>query len=528
VSAFAQQSSGKRWTDDWNEANSKSGVAPKQFLFVDWFHVKKGELEVVLDPTRISEEGRKQLAYYAHDFNKTFSQGTQGRRRVDLPYGVRITQEVATKSKPWLMADKPWENRISGANVLRDEGRFRCWYSADLKERKKQMVFSEGRGMELSGSALAYAESEDGWNWTKPALKVLSYAGSLENNLVTPYFNSGCVFRDDHGRPEERYKTFHFDKLPDEEIPKNAPASKRYGLYGVTSPDGYRWEKNPKPLVRYFCDTLNNVAAWDSLLGSYVGYFRYHYNGRAIARAETSDFWNWPDLQLLLWSDPLDGPADDYYTNGYTFYPSDPSLRLLFVAVYHHNTDLVDVRAALSRDGRIYQWLSYQPIITLGRPGEGDEGSVYASPNLVHLPDGRLALPYLGYSTTHNEGFYPEFYRDYENPTVLGWAIWEDARLAGIEAADVGGFATQEALFQGSHIEINARTTRGGGVDVELREHGKTLDGFSFADCVPFNGDAVWTACKWKGKDDLAGLRGKQLALAIRLNSAKIFAYRFV
>jgi len=52
-------------------------------------------------------------------------------------------------------------------------------------------------------------------------------------------------------------------------------------------------------------------------------------------------------------------------------------------------------------------------------------------------------------------------------------------------------FTTQEAPFQGSHIEINARTTRGGEVDVELREHGKALEGFSFADCVPFNGDAV-------------------------------------
>jgi len=97
------------------------------------------------------------------------------------------------------------------------------------------------------------------------------------------------------GRPEERYKTFHFDKLPEDEVPKDAPAAKRYGLYGVASPDGYRWTKNPSPWCGYFCDTWN-IAAWDSLLGSYVGYFRTHdndnrhLNGGAISRAETSDF----------------------------------------------------------------------------------------------------------------------------------------------------------------------------------------------------------------------------------------------
>lgn len=51
---------------------------------------------------------------------------------------------------------------------------------------------------------------------------------------------------------------------------------------------------------------------------------------------------------------PLDEPVDDYYTSGYTTYPGDPSLRLLFPAIYHRGTDNVDVRLAVSRDGRVY------------------------------------------------------------------------------------------------------------------------------------------------------------------------------
>lgn len=518
ASALAQQNPIAPTSDDTR----------KLFLFVDWYHVKKGALEVILEPQKISEQGRKILEANARDFNKTFTQGSAGRKRLDIPYGVRIEQEVATKSKPWLVADKPWEKGVSCGNVIRDQGRFRCWYCADLKEDGKNVAFADGRGMELSGTALAYAESQDGFNWSKPSLKVQNYNGSLENNLVTSYFNGGCVFQDDHAKPEERYKNFHFDKLPDSEIPKNAPTLKQYGLFGVTSPDGYRWTLHSKPLVRHFSDTIN-IAGWDPLLEKYVGYFRCIANGgRAISRSETNDFWEWPHPEMFMASGPLDPPSDDYYTNGYTPYPDDPSLRLLFVAVYHRNTDSVDVRVALSRDGRIFQWLSYQPIIHMGRPGEWDEGSVYASPNLVRLPDGHLALPYNGYRTTHDEAWYAVFYKDYTNPTSLAWAMWEDARLAGIEAEDFGGLTTNESLFRGNQIEINARTTRGGSVEVELRERGKTIEGFSFADCVPFNGDAIWTTYKWKGKDNLAGLREKKLELAIRLNSAKMFGYRFV
>jgi hypothetical protein len=521
---------------DWANAFAQSSPMPDKnaapatlFLFVDWLHVKKGELEVTLDASRLSEPGKKLVAELARDFNKTFAQGGDGRKRVDIPFGVRITQEVATKSKPWLVADKPWESSVSGVNVIREDGRYRCWYIADLNETRKEMTIADGRGMELAGSILAYAESQDGMNWTKPSLKVQSYGGSMENNLVTPYCNGGAVFRDDHGLPEERYKIFHFEKLPDQEITKDTPTHNRYGLYGATSPDGYRWKLNSKlPLVRHFSDTVN-IAAWDAGLGSYVGYFRCEANGgRAISRSETKDFWNWPHPEMILASSPTEAPADDLYNNGYTVYPDDPSLRILFVAVYHRNTDGVDVRAMISRDGRIFQWLSHEPILPLGKPGEWDQGSIYANPDLVHLPDGRLALPYNAYGTTHNQGAYSSFYKDYKNPTGIAWATWEDGRLAGIEAEDFGGLTTQEALFQGTQIKFNARTSRGGSVELELREHGKPIEGFLFSDCLPFNGDELWTTAKWKGKSTLEGLRGKKLELGIRLSRATIFAYKYV
>jgi hypothetical protein len=505
----------------------KAAVDRKLFLFVDWFHVNKGDLQVTLDPARITDEGRKLLDTYARDFGKKFDQGSHGFRAADVPSGIRITREVAERSRPWLVADRPWEKSVSSPTVIDDEGRLRCWYSVGLRSEKAELTFDQGRAMELRGSALAYAESKDGWEWTKPSLGILATQGSRDNNLVTPYNNGGSVFRDDHGPAPERYKSFQFDELPKEEIKEGAPLGKKYGLYGVTSPDGYRWTKNDKPLIRYFSDTVN-VAAWDPLLGKYQGFFRHHLSGRTISRAETEDFWDWPAPQPIMYAGPLDSPAEDYYTNGYTRYPGDPSLRLMFPAIYHRDDDSVDVRLAISRDGRSFQWLSYEPIIGLGGPGDWDGGALYAQPNLVQLPDGRLALPYDAYNTTHNEVWFRNFYGDYPSSSGIAWALWKDARLAGIQADEVGQFTTIPAPFDGRQIQVNARTARAGSVEVELRERGKPLDGFSFADGVPFSGDELWATCRWKGKADLAPLRGKTLSLAFRLRSAKVFAYRFI
>jgi hypothetical protein len=496
------------------------------FLFVDWFHVKKGELAVTLDPGRVTAEGRKLIDTYAREHGKLFEEGAHGFKPVDIPSGVRITREVAKRSEPWLLSDKPWEKGVGGATVLHDGDLYRCWYSARLSKARTEVTVDQGRVMELSGSALAYAESRDGWDWTKPALRVLPTKDAPENNLVSPYGHGGSVFRDDHGPPAERYKAFHFDELPEVEVPAGAPAAKRYGLFGITSPDGLRWAKDPRPLVRYFSDT-HNVAAWDPLLGKYVGFFRHHLSGRTISRAETGDFWDWPDPQPLLYGGPLDAPADDYYTNGYTCYPGDPSLRLLFPAIYHRDRDSVDVRLAVSRDGRAFQWVSYDPVITLGADGEWDGGSLYANPDLVQLPDGGLALPFDGHEATHNEVFFHGFYGTGPGKTGAGWALWEDGRLAGIQADQLGQFTTNAARFDGQSIRLNARTTRAGTVEVELREKGKPLEGYTFADAVPFSGDGVWPPCRWKGRDDLSPLRGKRLELGFRLRSAKVFGYRF-
>ena len=77
---------------------SGKSATRRLFLFLDWFHVQKGELKVTLDPQRVSTEGKKLLETYEHDFSKKFEQSSHGFKS-DAPFGIRITQETAEHSE---------------------------------------------------------------------------------------------------------------------------------------------------------------------------------------------------------------------------------------------------------------------------------------------------------------------------------------------------------------------------------------------------------------------------------------------
>lgn len=503
-------------------ANSKPAV-----LFVDWHHVDTGRLEPTYDPSRLSAAGRESLRKLEKDWNIIPDLSGHGLKRVKLAFGVRIAVEKARKSAPWLKADQPWESRIGGyVTVIHEDDKYRAWYTTTLTEAaKKQLTGAELEG-DPPGSLLAYAESADGVRWLKPALDVYQVDGR-QTNLVTRHARETAIFRDDSAPPAERYKCFKFGTLPDSE---DKPARESYGLYGSVSPDGHHWTPLPDPLLTYFHDT-QNIGAWDPVLKKYVGYFRGHLAGRAIGRSETDDFRNWPPSRVFFAPGPTDSPFDDYYTNGFTWYPDDPSLRFLFPAIYHHDTDLLDIRLAVSRDNYAWNWVSHEPIIDIGKPGEWDCGSIYAGPNLVRLPDGRLALPISGAPQTHNQGY--DVYEDADDYRFqTAWAMWDDCRLAGIEAPERGEFWTAiEGPFDGKRITINARTTRAGRVEVALHEpYGRrstrVVPGYTFDDCVAFSGDKFMAPLKWNNQGEFADLRGKTLFLHFRLSSAKVFGFQ--
>src|SRR5688572_24931721 len=113
------------------------------------------------------------------------------------PAFVREAQGATLRTNPpvredrVMVSDRPWEQfMITFYTTVRDEGgRLRMWYICRDKEQKGN---------------LAYAESVDGLNWTKPELGISEYEGSTANNLVGIHSLEGAVYRDPRGAGDEQ------------------------------------------------------------------------------------------------------------------------------------------------------------------------------------------------------------------------------------------------------------------------------------------------------------------------------------
>ena len=491
-------------------------------LFVDWTHVQKGQLDMTLDSDRITERGRAAIERNRKVWNIIPDESGHGLKPQKMPYGIRITPEPAERTEPWLNADRPWERRITGyLTVIREGDRYRCWYRFALTPEAAEEICPEKVAEaphRAYHTALAYAESDDGFHWTKPDLDVFKFDGQPTN--VVGFCTESAVMRDPNAPDNERYKAFYWTELPEDQ-------DSSHGLYGAVSPDGYDWTLTDEPLFCNFHDT-QNVPAWDPVDEKYVAYLPDHHQGRAIGRSETDDFRDWPRHRTVLSPGPEDGPSEDYYTSCYTTYPGNPEVRLMFPAVFRHLDDSMYIRLAVSRDGRRWHWVSREPVFGPGNPPEWDSGVVYASPNIVRLPDGRLALPYGAARSTHTN--YSAFYEECpEESYRLAWATWEDGRLAGVEADEIGEFFTGTETCDGSPLRINARTSAGGAVEAALHEpHGRgtrPIEGFGFDECQPFTGNETDATLSWSGDGDLSALSGETVLIQFRLRRAKLFSY---
>jgi hypothetical protein len=414
--------------------------------------------------------------------------------------------------------------------VVIQEGKLiRAWYnSSTAGQHDKVIVAPNGRlklGSEGGTSFLCYAESDDGLHWRKPALGLVEFQGSKDNNIITAdsYFLGGQIFPDPAAPADERYKM-----AKNMDIRQFEPRAKgRVVMGGAISPDGLHWQKLPEPLWH---ETFNNDGGpaiyRDEQSGKYVMFMRANYpRRRSIARAETDDFLHWPQPTLILTPGPDDDPAVDFYDNTYVRYPGTTNGHLMLVANFHRGTSLVDTRLASSMDGAGWNWLSPRTVVKLGPRGAWDGGMLFAVPNMICLPDGRVAVAYVGNSEGHEEYWRAKFERGRTRQQGCAWAIWEDGRIAGIAADQGGEFTTLPFRASGEPIELNARTGFAGSVQVDVlidREEDHAV-----LRSPELTGDLRWQPLAWE-QGSLSALAGKTIRLRFHLYNAKVFGVRGV
>jgi len=446
----------------------------------------------------------------------------------EMPYGVRIAvHPPRVDPQPLVWPDRPWESLINVySTLIEDGGLYRLYYEPHSNPIQDQP--SDLKAM------LAYAESSDGVNWTKPTVGTVCFQGSTDNNLVYGLdlsqgrgAHGATVFLDPGAPADERYKLVHMGREQGVDC-----------VFGAVSPDGRRWTPVQAPLLRDYMSDTQTVVSYDRERGRYVGYFRgwtgrepgqYH-GRRTIAYAETEDFYSWPAPQTIVTLDGADDPGADIYTNAYTRWPGAANAHLMFPAIYERSLDALHVHTMLSRDGVSWERPRRTPILTDGEPGSHWEGGVYAGCGLIGASTNEWSLPIGPKWHTHNQGHFAEGRP--ENPPDRGYlcpARWRADGFTSLEAEIEGRCTTVPMVYEGSRLQLNAWTRFAGEVRVELcTMTGQPIEGRTFADCDRIMGDAPRRIVTWQGNADLSTWAGLPVRMRFFLRRARLHAFQFI
>ena len=497
----------------------------------------------------------------------------------DAPQGIELAVQPAEKSEAIILPDQPWENDIvdSVSGLYFKNGKYTLYYQANH-------------------SYLCMAESDDGFNWTKPSLGLHEFEGSKQNNIIPK--GSGALFEDPSADPEERFKAigslggmFKPD-LDSEGRPVDVKPSKtamdlmgttdseastedileiqeslkgKYDgewaqlksfLYPLVSPDGLHWTELKNHLMLGEWVDGDKVAHYDEDLKKYIAYLRFHTAGRrCVGRSESDDFRTLTPEKAVLRIDSQDPPDSSIYHHSYTLYPGRDDLHLMFPSIYHQTTGHLDVQLAVSHDGLDWDRPDRKnPIIPNGPEGSGDSGMIFACPQLLFLPDGRMALAYSGTGRLHQFG-------DLPHPgiqQIIRYAMWDKDRLAGIQAKEHGRVTLRQEIYRPSEncpdsieappynrfppvsdtnepqrqLKLNYKTDIGGWIRVELipvvgpmtHPEFHAIEGYTFDDCDTLMGDEIDKEVTWKGKTNIASL-SDTLAVRIEMHRATLFSW---
>ncbi len=453
-----------------------------------------------------------------------------------------------TRREPVIEKDYPWEEGFVGSSTVAHDGeKYRMWY-----------VCEDASVIGLVGAnyhRFAYAESDDGINWTKPFLGQTEFEGSKENNLLVA--NPGVVGMDRNpdAKEEERFKSFK--TVPTEPKPRKNPDNPTWqeelneawsrggGIVAMASPDGINWHQMyDEPIMTDWPFDTKNLFFWDEWTGQYRGYTRGIANAdrnvdpatvkgeeghefvggvRWIRWTTSSDFKTWSPLKDI---EVGDTPYEHLYTNECWPYERAPGTYMMFPSRYvaHRTPDpewydgpgVNDIAFMSSRDGVHFDRSFMEAFM---RPG-------------------------LDKRNWHERGIYFQHGIFQTSPTELSMYVDEHIKTPGVHmrrytlrpdgfvsvnAGYSGGeFTTKPFTFEGSEMELNYSTSAVGTVKVEIQDdRGNALPGYSLDDCPEMFADEIEGGVRWEGGSDVSSLAGKPVRLRFELNDADIYAFKF-
>lgn len=472
-------------------------LAGKRIVFANWYYIQPGDLDW---------RDRAGKSVYVQGNEGPFDAEHIG---INAPRGIRIAAE-----KPQIVGPIERPHRM----ILREGAVYKGWTDSD------------------------YFESADAVHWEKKA--PLRLGSAARDGFYQ-------VFADRSAPPSERYKALwvgQINRAQFEAFRKQRPdgwepraifllgeKDEVTCLRGGVSPDGIHWTTLPEPLVVEYSDTWN-TGYFDPVRHEYVLYTRFWSVGpraeqlapdlrnswtgvgrRAIGRTASRDFRRFPPSEVILEPTPEMLPSEQLYTNCHTTVPGAPDQHLMFPAIWNGSVDdTTRIAFASSHDGKVWHWVPGGDLMRTQPFGRWDGGCIWGTPDLIELPNGDWALPYLAHNLPHK---YPRG----RLVGSTGYAVWPRGRLVAVAADDHGEFTMIPFVVPGKSLRINALTLRTGYVKVEVMGS----KGRSLAECIPIVGDQHWARVRWTGAENLGVEPGQAVTLRVELKQAKLFGIEF-
>ncbi len=455
-----------------------------------------------------------------------------------------------------LTCDRPWEGDGSGYfHTLYDEKKrvYRLYYLGF------SMFREDGTLYHLDDVRVCCAESEDGINWVRPSLGIVSFGGSTDNNIILETsmlpglvgIDNFFVTVDTNPAPAVKGRF----KAVMQYTERNPDGPNRRCLASFVSEDGYHFTRFGTVTDKGWFDTLNTVS-WHEKTKRYLCYIRSYHDKdtggdfdrsgtiplnsyvRDIRVVTSKDFIHWTEPVRVKLSSKEDFPL---YTNCVSVYPGSDMLVGLPTRYNerHEWTDSFDALCGkekrlarmksdprfglavtdclfmCSHDGK--KWTIYDEAFL--RPGSEHPdgwmyGSCYPSVGFIETPgavkDSDKELSFYCYEN-HWSGDAAVLYRV---------TIRRDgfvSRRAGYKEKKL---TTKPFVYEGGAFHLNLSTSARGYVKATLMD---TETGETRAS-TEFFGDST---DKPIPMGDLTAFKGKKVTLTLLISDADVYAFEF-
>ena len=446
----------------------------------------------------------------------------------------KVTRETGAVLKhlrnPVLVQDKPWEEAVGGhPAVIYDDKlkKFRMYYTC----------FSLSNYFSKQGPSyyLSYAESDDGFNWVKPALEGFPFRGYERTNVI----NTGpggkraggaqVLLNPDQSDPKRRYMMLYTGS----------------GVRLAYSADGLHWDTLPEPVLSYHSDFPNHLVRVPELNLWYM-FVRssirpngmgplpegVRHTGRRMALSTSADLKSWSMPRTVFYPDERDEPD---YDNSMVFRRHGVFFALYSQMQQEKGQSETQVYLATSRDG--VQWertWDRRPFIPRGPEGSFDHGQVEAG-----------ALPPIDVGTDMLIYYYasPRGQSEWFSETSVGVCrLRRDRFLSNHAGEQTGYLLTRQFVVEGNRLVLNcsalpkAYQQPSDGIRVAILEAPdfktpatmweKAVPGYALEDCDPIVTDALDYTVKWRGKSDLSALKGHAVYLRFQMKKADLYSFQ--